>query len=111
MTDPINGYLRNLPGNRSGAATTSKMESSDSGTKVGLSSAPSPGAASVPAHSVQGRDDTVDLSELARSTMSDPSFDRAKVESIKQAIKDGKYPLDSRRIAESFVALEKMIGE
>ena len=31
------------------------------------------------------------------------------VEAIKQAIKDGNYPVNPRRIAESFVALEKLI--
>ena len=42
--------------------------------------------------------------------MQEPEFDRAKVEAIKTAIQEGKYPVDSRRIAENFVALEKMIG-
>ena len=39
-----------------------------------------------------------------------PDFDRAKVESIKQSIANGQYPLNPRRIAESFVSLEQMIG-
>jgi negative regulator of flagellin synthesis FlgM len=38
-----------------------------------------------------------------------PSFNRAKVEAIKQALADGNYPLNPRRIAESFVSLEKMV--
>jgi len=41
--------------------------------------------------------------------MQEPQFDRAKVESIKLAIQQGNYPVDSRRIAENFVAIEKMI--
>ena len=41
--------------------------------------------------------------------MDGPDFDADKVERIKQAIRDGNYPLDSRRIAESFVALEKLV--
>jgi flagellar biosynthesis anti-sigma factor FlgM len=41
--------------------------------------------------------------------MQEPQFDRAKVESIKSAIQQGLYPVDSRRIAENFVAIEKMI--
>jgi negative regulator of flagellin synthesis FlgM len=49
------------------------------------------------------------LSDVAKKAMAEPSFDRAKVESIKKAIQDGQYPLDSRRIAESFVAIEQMI--
>jgi negative regulator of flagellin synthesis FlgM len=43
--------------------------------------------------------------------MAEPDFDRVKVESIKKAIQDGQYPLNPRRIAESFQALEQMISE
>jgi flagellar biosynthesis anti-sigma factor FlgM len=39
----------------------------------------------------------------------EPNFDRKKVDSIRQAIQDGKYPLDPRRIAESFWSIEQMI--
>lgn len=53
--------------------------------------------------------DVVQLSEVAREAMKEPQFDRAKVEAIKQAIQQGQYPLDSRRIAENFVAIEQMI--
>jgi negative regulator of flagellin synthesis FlgM len=42
--------------------------------------------------------------------MAQPDFDRSKVEAIKQAIREGNYPVNPRRIAENFVALEKMIG-
>jgi anti-sigma28 factor (negative regulator of flagellin synthesis) len=31
------------------------------------------------------------------------------VESIKAALREGSYPINPRRIAENFVALEKMI--
>ena len=40
----------------------------------------------------------------------EPDFDRSKVDSIKKAIQDGQYPLNPRRIAESFVAMEQMIS-
>ena len=36
-------------------------------------------------------------------------FDQSKVESIKAAIERGNYPLDDRKIAESFIPLEKLI--
>ena len=42
--------------------------------------------------------------------MAQPDFDRSKVEAIKQAIKDGNYPVNPRRIAENFVALERKIS-
>jgi negative regulator of flagellin synthesis FlgM len=50
------------------------------------------------------------MSNVAQKAMSEPDFDRAKVESIKQAIAEGNYPLDVKRIAESFVAIERMIN-
>ena len=48
---------------------------------------------------------------VASRAMAEPDFDRAKVESIKQAIQDGQYPLNPRKIAESFHAIEQMIRE
>jgi anti-sigma28 factor (negative regulator of flagellin synthesis) len=43
--------------------------------------------------------------------MAEPDFDRVKVDAIKQALKDGNYPLNPRLIAESFHAIEHMISE
>lgn len=54
--------------------------------------------------------DKVSLSNVAQKVMEQPDFDRAKVESIKKAIAEGNYPVNPRRIAENFVALEKMIA-
>jgi negative regulator of flagellin synthesis FlgM len=53
--------------------------------------------------------DTLQLSEVAKRAAAEPSFDREKVEAIKQALRDGNYPMNARRIAESFVAIEKLI--
>jgi negative regulator of flagellin synthesis FlgM len=53
--------------------------------------------------------DSVKLSNLEQKVKDQSSFDRAKVESIKDAIRSGNYPLDPRRIAENFVSLERMI--
>jgi negative regulator of flagellin synthesis FlgM len=53
--------------------------------------------------------DMLILSDVAKKAMQEPTFDRAKVDSIKKAIQNGQYPLDPRRIAESFVAIEQMI--
>ena len=36
-------------------------------------------------------------------------FDQAAVESIKAAIQNGEYPLDDKKIAESFVPLERLL--
>jgi negative regulator of flagellin synthesis FlgM len=53
--------------------------------------------------------DEVALSDIALQAKEEPVFDRAKVDAIKQALQNGQYPLDSRRIAENFVAIERMI--
>ena len=55
-----------------------------------------------------GDSDRVELSAGAQKLSAEPGFDAAKVASIKQAIANGNYPLDARRIAESFVSLEQM---
>ncbi len=54
--------------------------------------------------------DEVILSKSAEAAMASVEFDAAKVEKIKQALAEGNYPLNERRIAESFVAIESMLG-
>ncbi|MGA1206895.1 MAG: flagellar biosynthesis anti-sigma factor FlgM [Litorivicinaceae bacterium] len=53
--------------------------------------------------------DTVELSAVAQQDLSRAEFDQAKVEQIKQALADGTYPIDPRRIAESFASIEKLL--
>ena len=50
------------------------------------------------------------LSKTVETALAAGDFDEAKVAEIKQAIAEGSYPLDERRIAESFVAIERMLG-
>ena len=57
----------------------------------------------------QGKDEVL-LSEITEKSLAKAEFDEAKVNEIKAAIQEGKYPIDSKKIAESFLALEKMIG-
>ena len=55
--------------------------------------------------------DEVFLSDVAKKALTtERPFDAKKVEAIKQAIEEGSYPLDSRKIAESFIAMESLIG-
>lgn len=108
MTDAISQYGRqNLSDNtvRSSADKVKKSSTSQS-----TSSAGSTGGSERSAPASRGGD-TVALSNISQKAMAEPDFDRAKVEAIKQAISQGQYPLDSRRIAESFVAIERMIRE
>lgn len=97
MTDPISHFSRMAQMDASvRQATRNEKRESTQAQDAG---------AAAPAR----QDDEVQLSDVARQALSEPEFDRAKVEAIKTAIAQGNYPLDSRRIAESFVALERMI--
>ncbi len=76
--------------------------------KAKASNSAAPAAA--PARPARLEDDTLELSQAARQSLQEPGFDRAKVDAIKLALQQGQYPLDSRRIAENFMAIEKMIS-
>ena len=101
MTDPIShfGRMAQMDSNVRQAAKTEKRPAADqaAAAQSGSSAAARP------------RDDELQLSNVARQATQEPAYDRAKVEAIKSAIQRGQYPLDVRRIAENFVALEKMI--
>jgi negative regulator of flagellin synthesis FlgM len=103
MSDPISNFGRMTQSN---AAVRSAIEKIDpKGTSAASAQEES---ISAPAKA-SPRGDKVSLSNVAQKVMAQPEFDRAKVDAIKQAIKDGNYPVSPRRIAESFVALEKLI--
>ncbi|NOX50110.1 MAG: flagellar biosynthesis anti-sigma factor FlgM [Gammaproteobacteria bacterium] len=59
--------------------------------------------------SVRISDDANSLRELAKNIDSQDSFDEAKVNEIKQAITEGRYPVNSRQLAENFLELESHI--
>ena len=98
MTNPISQFGRIAQMDTSARASAAKGEARAKATET-----------EAPARAPATRTDELQLSDVARKAMQEPEFDRAKVEAIKTAIQEGKYPVDSRRIAENFVAIEKMI--
>ena len=50
------------------------------------------------------------LSKAVETAFSRSEFDADRVAQIKSAIAEGSYPIDERRIAESFAAIERMLG-
>lgn len=71
---------------------------------------PDRNAAAPTASAPPAQPDDVSLSSAARNVMRSNAVDEARLAQIRQAIETGNYPLDSRRIAESFVALEQLIA-
>lgn len=109
MTDAISQYGRL---NQSDSTVRSSVDRANKKASTALSSVSSEASdRSSGSTAVRQGDDSLSLSNVAQKAMAEPDFDRAKVEAIKQAIAEGQYPLDSRRIAESFVAIERMIRE
>ena len=53
--------------------------------------------------------DRVELSAEASAELEKAGFDSEKVDRIKQAISEGNYPIDSRKIAEGFSDIEKLL--
>ncbi len=103
MSNPISSIFSGSPALDKAALDKTKRKALERPLDGQADSAKVPSAAAAP------KDDQLVLSEVAQRAMAEPSFDRAKVESIKQAIKDGSYPMNSRRIAESFAAMERLI--
>ncbi len=97
MTDPISNYGRQI------ALENAKTASSKNERR--LASVPDAEVASKPVAC-----DRVELSALAQSVQNEPAFDREKVETIRKAIEQGQYAVDPKRIAEQFLAIERMIS-
>jgi negative regulator of flagellin synthesis FlgM len=97
MTDPISGARP--PGLDNAAARRAQDAPAKGADEAGKSRA------------IPAPDDELKLSDAAQRAMTAPDVDRAKVDAIKQALAEGRYPIDPKRIAESFMALEKMIGK
>ncbi len=99
MTNPITQWNRMSAPNGVERKIADRAPASDTADSASdaKSAAPAPTA------------DQLQLSAVALQSNQEPVFDRAKVEAIKQAVQNGQYPLDPRRMAESFMALEQLI--
>ena len=112
MTNPISQYGRMAqPEAFSRSAPTKTDKQSNAAPTAEAASETSSGLAPQVAPQKLNEDNILILSNVAQRVKDEPDFDRNKVEAIKQAIQNGQYPLNPRRIAESFVAIEQMIGD
>ena len=109
MTDAISNHSRVPTGNttlRSVSDLSTYGSSSKRGSSTNSAPAPTP-TASLPSAGA----DTVSLSNVSLQIAQQSGFDQGKVSSIKQAIQNGDYAIDPRRIAQGFTSLEKLIRE
>ena len=54
-------------------------------------------------------DVNVELSEDIKAAESEAMMRQAKVEEMRSAIEEGRFPLDAKKIAENFAELEKLL--
>lgn len=98
MASPISSYLQQMQTNAFNRKVSSDARSSVSTAKADVE--PSKAAPS---------GDVLELSPAALKAKEETGFDQARVDAIKKAIAEGGYPIDPRRIAQHFIALENMI--
>ena len=56
-----------------------------------------------------GTEELVKLSANLQADIDKALFDQEKVDRVKDALRNGDYPIDSNKIADSFIDLEKLI--
>ncbi len=98
MSDPVT----------SSVDKTQSVPSTDTFKKVGSGEKSTEATASAP---IKSGGDELKLSEATAAALESAEFDSEKVNQIKEMIAKGEYPLDEKRIAESFFALEQLISD
>ena len=61
--------------------------------------------------SVEISRDAHSLRQLQTRLEQHDSFDQARVDAIREAIRDGRYPIDHERLANRFLELEKHLNQ
>jgi flagellar biosynthesis anti-sigma factor FlgM len=115
MTDAISQYAQlaklDRYAGKAGDKPAKADASSAAGASVSASLAGSKAVVTSPLAGTQSADVALNMSKVIERAKQEPDFDRVKVDAIRESIKNGQYPLDVRRMAESFVAIEQLIGK
>lgn len=109
MTDPISNAPRLVQTDPASRKST-QQAAPGAGEVAALPASQADEAARKSAGAAQGAD-SVGFKAVQERLRQEPDFDQAKVDAIKQALQNGQYPLNPRRIAECFVALEQLISD
>lgn len=96
MADPISG----VGGRGPQALRLAEAESKKSAEADKAATSESSGAVA---------QDSVELSEGVRSASTEAIFDADRVAELREAIANGQYPLDPKKIAESFASIEQLL--
>lgn len=110
MTDPISNNSRPVQTDVSMRKALEKAKGGGFAGAVTQAATPESEIAASKSAAAQRGAEVPGFKKITERLNKEPEFDRAKVDSIKQAIQNGQYPLNPRRIAESFIALENLIS-
>ncbi|RDH84720.1 MAG: flagellar biosynthesis anti-sigma factor FlgM [endosymbiont of Galathealinum brachiosum] len=102
MTNPINPIGRSTTGSISN--NTDKAQAKNATESSNAPRASTEDTVSLSRESQQ-------VSGLQQQLKNAPAVDQAKVDSIKQEIANGNYPLDAEKIAENLINLEQSLLE
>lgn len=106
MTNPINPLGRSTAGSIS--SNTDKAQA-DNKVKSEVSNSTSNPAST--GDKVSLSQESQQVSGLQQQLKDSPAIDQAKVDTIKQEIANGNYPLDAEKIAENLINLEQSLLE
>ncbi|KJY81718.1 flagellar biosynthesis anti-sigma factor FlgM [Vibrio galatheae] len=95
---------------RSGQTLSTTTRSSVRGDSSPTSSSGSAKKSSVAQDAVSLSSQGKAVGEMHNQMVSQPSFDKAKVAAIKEAIANGSYSVDPERLAENMMKFEKEFG-
>jgi len=102
MTNPINPLSRSTSGSVSSNTEKNQLSNTPDSTSSARVSTEDKVSLSLESRQVSG---------LQQQLKDSPAIDMGKVESIKQEIANGNYPLDAEKIAENLINLEQSLLE
>lgn len=102
MADRIDGFLR---------PTTAPVSRGEEPTRSPRGEPAAPAPAAAPTDLVSLTEPARRLGELSREAAAGEAIDMGRVEAVKQALEDGVYQIDPRKIAERLLTLEQSIGD
>jgi negative regulator of flagellin synthesis FlgM len=96
---------------KAGSYANGRVQHSRAHEKTDAPKSGSPSSShSTPADTVELTPESQEMLRLMDTAKEQPALDQEKIERIKQAIADGKYPLDSQKTASNMLGLERLLS-